>query len=133
MLDNFELNTNIVKLRDNIWCAMTVTCDAAYSAGDFVQPYSTAGIAGVLTEDVIQGGSTTIVYKANKIVVPCALDADSEAGTPIAIDSVNLCVVNVTSDDALAGCGVLTKDATTYDTECEIDLIGFLLPISILT
>ena len=133
MLDDFTVNTNIVKLRDDIWSAMTVTVGADFDAGDFCQPFATSAICGVMTADTLTDADGTIVYKANKIVVPCALDADTQAGTAVAIDAVNLTVVNLTSGDATAMCGILTKDATTYDSECEIDLLGFLLPISILT
>lgn len=133
MLDGFTLDTNIVKLRSDVWSAMKVTLDASYSAGDFIIPYSTAAICGVITADTTSGDDAIIVYKAEKIVVPCSFSTDMEAGTAIAIDAVNKEAVAITDGNATAACGILTEDATSYDTECEITLNGNLLPIDILT
>lgn len=114
------LNTNIVKLRSDRWASMETEITAGGSAGDFILPHSGAFVVGVLVNDTAPGEDGVIVYKADKIIVPCSFDDDKLAGEPVLFEIGE----NQVSDAGTIFCGVLTEPATDSDTECEIDLIG---------
>jgi hypothetical protein len=126
-LTDFELGTNLVKLRDNRFAAMEVPVSAGCDAGDFIYPYLGSGIVGVSVNGAEEGEDTTLIYQAYRIIVPCSFSDDYDAGTAIAFEVGADQVTEVANGDLI--CGVLTKPVLSTDTECEIHLYGYLLPV----
>ena len=82
MLENFEVDTNIVKLRTDRFSSMKLIWDAgAYfpasvKAGELVSCESCCGIA---VNDAEDGDELVVIYRADKIMLPCK--GDVEVGT----------------------------------------------------
>jgi len=121
MINDLTLNTNLVKLRSDVWSAMTVICTAGCDAGDFVRPSAGAVIVGVAPEAIAAGESGTIIYKAEAIVLPCDLSENVVAGTLLSFLDGKL--VNFGEGDVT--CAIAREAATTASTEVEVDLFGF--------
>lgn len=123
MINDLTLNTNLVKLRSDVWSAMTVVCTAGCDAGDFIQPFVGAAIVGVAPEAIAAGGSGTIIYKAEAIVLPCDLSEDVGAGYMVSFSNGKL----VNFGEGGVACAITREAATTASTEVEVDLTGFTL------
>ena len=82
MLENFEVDTNIVKLRTDRFSSMKLIWDAgAYfpssvKAGTLVSCESCCGIA---VNDAEDGDELVVIYRADKIMLPCK--GDIKVGT----------------------------------------------------
>lgn len=124
MINDLTLNTNLVKLRSDVWSAMTVVCAAGCEAGDFIHPFVGSAVVGVAPEAIAAGESGTIIYKAEAIVLPCDLSEDVNAGGILSFSNGKL--VNI--GEGVVICAITREAATTASTEVEVDLIGFALP-----
>ena len=82
MLENFEVDTNIVKLRTDRFSSMKIIWDerkyapASVKAGALVSCGSCCGIA---VNDAEDGDELVVIYRADKIMLPCK--GDLEVGT----------------------------------------------------
>lgn len=123
MINDLTLNTNLVKLRSDVWSAMTVVCTAGCDAGDFVQPFVGSSIVGVAPEAIAAGESGTIIYKAEAIVLPCDLSENVNAGTILSF--LDGKIVNYGGGGI--ACAIAREAATTASTEVEVDLFGLLM------
>lgn len=123
MINDLTLNTNLVKLRSDVWSAMSVICTAGCDAGAFIQPSEGASIVGVAPEAIAAGGIGTIIYKAEAIILPCDLSVEITAGTILSFAGGK--IVNYGSGDAI--CAIAREAATTESTEVEVDLLGFVI------
>ena len=82
MLENFEVDTNIVKLRTDRFSSMKFIWDkgeyvpASVKAGALVSLGSCCGIA---VNDAEDGDELVVIYRADKIMLPCK--GDIKVGT----------------------------------------------------
>lgn len=81
MLENFEVDTNIVKLRTDRFSSMKFIWDegnypASVKAGALV---SCGACCGIAVNDAEDGDELVVIYRADKIMLPCKGDID--AGT----------------------------------------------------
>ncbi len=82
MLENFEVDTNIVKLRTDRFSSMKFIWDegkyapASVKAGELVACVSFCGIA---VNDAEDGDELVVIYRADKIMLPCK--GDIKVGT----------------------------------------------------
>lgn len=82
MLENFEVDTNIVKLRTDRFSSMKIIWDegqyapASVKAGALVSCGSCCGIA---VNDAEDGDELVVIYRADKIMLPC--EGNIEAGS----------------------------------------------------
>jgi len=123
MINDLTLNTNLVKLRSDVWSAMTVVCTAGCDAGDFILPFVGSAVVGVAPEAIAAGESGTIIYKAEAIVLPCDLSEDVNAGGILAFSNGKL----VNSWEGVP-CAITREAATTASTEVEVEILGFTMP-----
>ena len=126
-----DVNTNIVKLRSNIWAANTFPIQHGGDAGDFIRPHAQAGCVGVLVEDAEEGADGLVVHQANRIIVPCNFTEPITAGTLVAFEIGENRVTSVANGDLL--CGVLLEDMPESDysdaEECMIYLLGIAMAV----
>lgn len=79
MLENFEVDTNIVKLRTDRFSSMKIILDegkyapASVKAGELVSCGSCCGIA---VNDAEDGDELVVIYRADKIMLPCKGDIE---------------------------------------------------------
>ena len=79
MLENFEVDTNIVKLRTDRFSSMKIILDegkyapASVKAGALVSLGSCCGIA---VNDAEDGDELVVIYRADKIMLPCKGDLE---------------------------------------------------------
>lgn len=79
MLENFEVDTNIVKLRTDRFSSMKIIWDeekyapASAKAGALVSCGSCCGIA---VNDAEDGDELVVIYRADKIMLPCKGDIE---------------------------------------------------------
>lgn len=82
MLENFEVDTNIVKLRTDRFSSMKIIWDegkhapASVKAGALV---SCGACCGIAVNDAEDGDELVVIYRADKIMLPCK--GDIEVGT----------------------------------------------------
>jgi hypothetical protein len=117
------LNTNVVKLRSPIYKSMLVEVTAGCSAGDLVYPHAAANIIGVACQDVTAGALGSIIYAADKIIVPCDFGSNQKAGSEVDYSATSGKIVESGAGNVTVG--ILNVAATTASTECEITLFGF--------
>ena len=103
--------------------SMSFTASADRSAGDMI----TAGdTIGVVVSDTDSGDDGVLVYRAAKIVVPCATvttgNIDELAvGCKVYYQAIH---GNVSDQSGGTLCGTVTEAPTAGDTTIEIDLDG---------
>ncbi len=79
MLENFEVDTNIVKLRTDRFSSLKIIWDegeyvpASVKAGELVSCVSCCGIA---VNDAEDGDELVVIYRADKIMLPCKGDLE---------------------------------------------------------
>jgi len=78
MLENFEVDTNIVKLRTDRFSSMKIIWNEGYApasvkAGALVSCGSCCGIA---VNDAEDGDELVVIYRADKIMLPCKGDLE---------------------------------------------------------
>lgn len=82
MLENFEVDTNIVKLRTDRFSSMKIILDeekyapVPVKAGALV---SCGACCGIAVNDAEDGDELVVIYRADKIMLPCK--GDIEVGT----------------------------------------------------
>ena len=87
MLENFEVDTNIVKLRTDRFSSMKIIWDevkeapASVKAGALV---SCGLCCGIAVNDAEDGDELVVIYRADKIMLPCK--GDIEVGTLLGAD-----------------------------------------------
>lgn len=127
MLTGLTLNTNIVKVRSNVYDAMEMESTAGVTAGGFQYPNVGAACCGIATEDITAGQSGLYVFQADDIVVPCELDSGVVAGQPAYLHGDFDCVTDATTSGFIVG--VFREALAGTATEIRIKLFGFLLPV----
>lgn len=130
ILDN-ALNTCKVKLRNDKFASLRTAVTNGCDAGDFIQPFATAGIVGVAVQDCEAGEKTTIIYKAEKIILPCNFSGAILAGEPVGVNLTTMELEEISSLTCDIVVGIMTEDSDANATECEIDLLGFVTPICV--
>jgi len=79
MLENFEVDTNIVKLRTDRFSSMKIIWDegeyvpASVKAGALV---SCGACCGIAVNDAEDGDELVVIYRADKIMLPCKGDLE---------------------------------------------------------
>ena len=87
MLENFEVDTNIVKLRTDRFSSMKTIWDkenyapASVKAGALVSWEACCGIA---VNDAEDGDELVVIYRADKIMLPCK--GDIEVGSILGVE-----------------------------------------------
>ena len=87
MLENFEVDTNIVKLRTDRFSSMKTIWDeenyapASVKAGELVSWEACCGIA---VNDAEDGDELVVIYRADKIMLPCK--GDIEVGSILGVE-----------------------------------------------
>jgi predicted RecA/RadA family phage recombinase len=119
------LNTNVVKLRSPIYKSIRAEVTAGCSAGDLIIPHAAASIVAVACEDITAGTLGSLIYAADKIVVPCDFGSNQKAGASVDYSGTSGKIVEAGAGNVTVG--ILNVAATTADTECEITLFGFAL------
>ena len=82
MLENFEVDTNIVKLRTDRFSSMKIIWDGGMYAPPSVKAgalVSCGSFCGIAVNDAEDGDELVVIYRADKIMLPCK--GDLEAGT----------------------------------------------------
>jgi predicted RecA/RadA family phage recombinase len=114
----------------NLRCPLAVThslentvASPGVEAGDFILVGETVG---VYAEDYDTGDTGVVIYKAEKIVVPCAIATSGAyaVGAPVYYDVADNEVNESTSGNYL--CGIVLVQPATGDEEIEIELDGTL-------
>ena len=121
-----DLNTNILKLRDDRFAVMVVPVSGACDAGDFIHPHADASVVGIALSDAEEGDEIAVCVQAERVVVPCDFSGTLEAGTPVAFESGEDRVTEVVNGDLI--CGILVDQATATDDECVIKLVAPVFP-----
>lgn len=112
------------KLRSNIFSSLKVTTPSGgYTAGDMVKINNTVG---VIVETTDAGDDAVLVYKAEKIIVPCvAVTSGSfQKGAKVYFDAADAEVNESSSGNTL--CGIVTEDGVVGAETVEIELDGTL-------
>lgn len=100
MLENFEVDTNIVKLRTDRFSSMKIIWEVgkhdpvSVKAGELV---SCGACCGIAVNDAEDGDELVVIYRADKIMLPCKgdlevgalLGAEYSAGKWIMSDNVD--------------------------------------------
>ena len=107
------------------YAVLEFTATVAYRAGQMV---ARNDIVGVIVNTVAIGGTAVLVYKAAKIVVPCATVttgniAELAEGCKVYFQSIH---GNVSDKSGGVLCGIVTTAPSSGDTEIEIHLDGML-------
>ncbi|HOO07840.1 MAG TPA: DUF2190 family protein [Ruminococcus sp.] len=82
MLENFEVDTNIVKLRTDRFSSMKIIWDEEKYAPPSVKAgalVSLGSCCGIAVNDAEDGDELVVIYRADKIMLPCK--GDIEVGT----------------------------------------------------
>jgi hypothetical protein len=89
MLENFEVDTNIVKLRTDRFSSMKIIWDeenyvpASVKAGALVS-WAWGACCGIAVNDAEDGDELVVIYRADKIMLPCK--GDIEVGTILGVE-----------------------------------------------
>lgn len=81
MLENFEVDTNIVKLRTDRFSSMKIIWDeenyvpASVKAGALVS-WAWGACCGIAVNDAEDGDELVVIYRADKIMLPCKGDIE---------------------------------------------------------
>lgn len=102
MLENFEVDTNIVKLRTDRFSSMKIIWDGG---GDSVKAgalVSCGACCGIAVNDAEDGDELVVIYRADKIMLPCK--GDIEVGAILGAEY-----------SATEGEWIMTENATDVD------------------
>ena len=102
----------------------TVVASPGVSAGDM---FRESNVVGVFVNDYATGDTGVLIYKAERIIVPCAVVTTSvnyAVGEPVYFDVADAEVNQTTSGNWL--CGNVLVTPAIGDTEVEIELDGTL-------
>ncbi len=108
MLENFEVDTNIVKLRTDRFSSMKFIWDegeyvpASVKAGELV---SCGACCGIAVNDAEDGDELVVIYRADKIMLPCK--GDIEVGTMLGAE--------YSADEYSAGKWIMTENGQVGD------------------
>ena len=108
MLENFEVDTNIVKLRTDRFSSMKIIWDegeyapASVKAGELV---SLGACCGIAVNDAEDGDELVVIYRADKIMLPCK--GDIEVGTMLGAE--------YSADEYSAGKWIMTENGQVGD------------------
>ena len=108
MLENFEVDTNIVKLRTDRFSSMKIIWDegeyapASVKAGELV---SCGACCGIAVNDAEDGDELVVIYRADKIMLPCK--GDIEVGTMLGAE--------YSADEYSAGKWIMTENGQEGD------------------
>lgn len=79
MLENFEVDTNIVKLRTDRFSSMKIIWDEGKYVPDSVKAgalVSCGACCGIAVNDAEDGDELVVIYRADKIMLPCKGDLE---------------------------------------------------------
>jgi len=94
-----------------------------YTAGQMVR---VEDVVGIIVAAAAAGAEAVLIYKADKVLVPCAAAATAgyAVGEKVYFDDANDEVTEVASGTYL--CGFVTEASSVGDEEVEIELDGTL-------
>jgi len=120
---NFKLRSST---HNDPYASFEVTAAADYTAGQMLKYNDTVG---VVVDTVTSGHQVVLVFKAAKIVVPCAIVtsgnlADYAEGSKVYFVAADAEVSPVSGGNTL--CGIVVSAPSVGDEEVEIYLDGML-------
>lgn len=119
MLENFEVDTNIVKLRTDRFSSMKVIAEYVFKAGYLAFANRLVGIA---VNDADVDEEVVIIYQADKIMLPCK--GDFEAGQLIGANMTSVGAAISGEDSALA---YMDADGSVSEMEDAVEFQAIVL------